>query len=97
MTTKTQVKFLLKIVATLGVLILLLISLDSRELLNAVRHVNGLWFVIGCLGSFIFVAMRIVKWMVLTRSNGLHANSAQVTRAMLIALALGIVTPARIG
>jgi uncharacterized membrane protein YbhN (UPF0104 family) len=94
---RARLKFLLKIVSTVAVLLLLMVSLDVGRLLNAVGNIEPVWFGIGCIGSFLFVAIRILKWVVLTRSNGLYAGSMEITRTMLMALALGIITPGRLG
>ena len=60
-------------------------------------HVDWHWMAFGCALSAIFVALRIAKWAILTRHNALRSSPVRLTRAMLAALALGIVTPARVG
>jgi uncharacterized membrane protein YbhN (UPF0104 family) len=52
---------------------------------------------LGVLLCFAFAAARISKWLLLLKVNGLRASSVDLVRSMLFALALGIVTPLRIG
>ena len=46
---------------------------------------------------FLFVATRMAKWVILARANDLVAPTIVMVRSMLFALALGIVTPGRVG
>jgi uncharacterized membrane protein YbhN (UPF0104 family) len=72
-------------------------ALDLEKLINAFVLVDWHWLLLGCLASAVFVSLRITKWRELTRENGLHASRLEITYAALFALALGLVTPARVG
>lgn len=94
---RPRVVFGLKLGATLLLLALMMRALDGERLYQAVVRVEWTWLIIGCLASGVFVALRIFKWIVLTRFNGMTVAGVDVTRAMLLALALGIITPGRVG
>jgi glycosyltransferase 2 family protein len=90
---KRWVKFL----ATLLILGALFFTLDSSKFVDAIFRIEPWWMTLGVALSFIFVALRMLKWKLLANSNGLHASGLVLVRCMLFALALGIITPGRIG
>jgi hypothetical protein len=90
-------KRMLKLAVTVLLLGALLLSLDVTRLAAAVFQVDPAWMLAGVALCFLFVAARMFKWIVLARANGLDAPPLEMVRAMLFALALGIVTPARVG
>lgn len=90
---KRWVKFL----ATLLILGALFFTLDSSKFFAAIFQIDPWWMTLGVALSFLFVALRMFKWKLLANSNGLHASGPMLVRCMLFALALGIITPGRIG
>jgi glycosyltransferase 2 family protein len=93
----SRIKFLAKIVTTIALVGIIFYTLDSKQLVAAVSAINTRWLLVGIISSVAFVVSRILKWIILTRSNGLHAPTRDVGRTMLFSLALGIVTPGRFG
>jgi glycosyltransferase 2 family protein len=87
----------LKLAITAGVLVLLARLLDVEKLSDAVFAVDWRWMLLGSAASALFVALRIEKWREITSQNSLRAPRAEIARAVLFALALGLVTPARAG
>jgi glycosyltransferase 2 family protein len=87
----------IKIALTVALLIALLLTLDTSRFAAAIFHIDPAWMVLGIVLCFAFVAARMGKWMFLARANGLVAPRDELVRAMSLALALGIVTPGRIG
>lgn len=75
----------------------LLYWLDMRALLASAGEMQLSALALGIALCFAFVAARIYKWVLILRVNGLSAPPVDITRAMLFALAVGIVTPVRIG
>lgn len=75
----------------------LLLSLDGSRFASALFRVDPGWMLLGVALCFAFVASRMAKWIFLARANGLEAAPRELLRAMAFALALGIVTPGRIG
>lgn len=87
----------LKIALTVALLAALLFSLDVSRFAAAIFQVDPSWMVLGIALCFLFVAVRMLKWIFLARANGLQAPPLELVRAMMFALALGIVTPGRVG
>ena len=71
--------------------------LDMGALLKSTQRIQSGHFIVGILLCFAFVAARIFKWILILRMNGLSAPLVDIVRSMLFALAVGIVTPVRIG
>lgn len=88
---------LLKLATTAAVFVLLARLLDVEKLSHAVLAVDWRWMLLGSAASALFVALRIEKWREIAGHNSLHAPRAEIARAVLFALALGLVTPARAG
>jgi hypothetical protein len=86
-----------KVAATLVLLAALLYALDTRKLADAIFRIDPAWMAIGVALCFLFAATRMAKWVILARGNGLFAPVPVMVRSMLFALALGIVTPGRVG
>jgi len=86
-----------KIGATLLLLAILFLTLDVEKLADAVFRVHPLSMAAGIVLCGFFVAARMAKWVILARSNSLSAPTPVMVRSMLLALALGIVTPGRVG
>jgi uncharacterized membrane protein YbhN (UPF0104 family) len=87
----------LKIALTVALLAALLFSLDVSRFAAAIFQVDPGWMLLGIALCFLFVAARMLKWIFLARANGLQAPPLELVRAMMFALALGIVTPGRVG
>lgn len=88
---------LAKIGATLLLLAVLFFALDTGKLADAIFRVHPVNMALGIVLCGLFVAARMAKWVFLTRRNGLSAPTPVMARSMLFALALGIVTPGRVG
>jgi uncharacterized membrane protein YbhN (UPF0104 family) len=91
------VRRIAKIGATLILLAVLFWTLDAAKLADAVFRIQPIWMAAGVALCGLFVATRMAKWIVLTRGNNLSASTSMMVRSMLFALALGIVTPGRVG
>jgi glycosyltransferase 2 family protein len=83
--------------ATALLLGILFFTLDAGKLADAIFRIDPLWMAAGAALGFLFVALRMLKWVLLAGSNGLRAPWPAMLRCMLFALALGIVTPGRVG
>jgi hypothetical protein len=94
---KARLKLVLKLVATCILLGWLLSVLDVEQLVETITRVDGLCLSGGILVSATFALSRVLKWQVLTRENGLFAPHKLMARLMLSSLALGIITPGRVG
>jgi hypothetical protein len=88
---------LAKLAVTLILVGALLYALDTRRLADAVFRIDAAWMAAGIALCFLFVATRMAKWVILARGNGLVAPISVMVRSMLLALALGIITPGRVG
>jgi hypothetical protein len=90
-------KLAIKWILTVAMMAALIYWLDMPALLQSARgmHVGSL--ALGILLCFAFAAARIFKWLLLLKVNGLRASPVDLIRSMMFALALGIVTPLRIG
>jgi uncharacterized membrane protein YbhN (UPF0104 family) len=85
-------------IAITGSLIAALVYwLDMGALLKSAQRMQAGHLAVGILLCFAFVAARIFKWILILRINGLSAPLVAIVRSMLFALAVGIVTPVRIG
>lgn len=71
--------------------------LDMAALVESATRMNGASLLLGALLCFVFAAARMFKWLLLLKVNGLKASPVDLIRSMMFALALGIVTPFRIG
>jgi len=87
----------LRLLVTALLMAALLYWLDMRALLASTGEMHLSYLVLGVALCSAFVAARIYKWVLILRVNGLSAPPVDITRAMLFALAVGIVTPVRIG
>ena len=87
----------IKIALTVVLLVVLLASLDLSRFAAALLHIDLRWLALGVLLCFGFAALRMFKWIYLSKANGLEASPLELVRAMAFALALGIVTPGRVG
>ena len=87
----------LKFALTIVLLAALLLSFDVSRFAAALFRVDAGWMAAGIALCFAFVGARMFKWIYLARANGLVAPSIDLVRAMAFALALGIVTPGRVG
>lgn len=84
--------------AAIGVLAVLVIGLDSGEILARIRSADGLLVVAGVLGLTGVHALAAAAWRVLCRQlGGLRLPWATTLRVYYAAQALGGVTPANIG
>lgn len=90
---KTAAKILLTAILSLAVVW----TLDIRRLLFAVKSMDGRFLAAGIVLSLAFVSLRIMKWRILTRHNGLDAPVLSIARWALFALSLGVISPARAG
>jgi len=88
---------LLKVLVSVGLLIYLAWRLDTKALLRAVYVVPATcWLSMGAT-TMAFLCCKIAKWHVLARFNGLTASLHEVSRAYLVSLAVGTLTPGRVG
>ena len=92
-----KAKRYIKIALTIALLGALLLTLDVSRFSAALFRVDAAWMALGVALCFVFVAARMLKWVFLARANGLVAPPLDLVRAMAFALALGIVTPGRVG
>ncbi|MFC2010274.1 lysylphosphatidylglycerol synthase transmembrane domain-containing protein [Chloroflexota bacterium] len=92
-----KVEFGLKVVTTTGLVALLVSKLDMDHLVSLPNSIDGGYLILGILFTTIFVALRVLKWRVLTSANGLTAPKADLIRSYLVSLAVGAVTPLRTG
>jgi glycosyltransferase 2 family protein len=84
--------------AGIGVLALLVVSLDSGEILARIGSANGLLVMVGVLGLSAVHVMAAGAWRVLCRQlGGLQLAWATCLRVYYAAQALGGVTPANMG
>lgn len=97
MSLSSKAKRYIKISLTVALLAALLLTLDVSRFSAALFRVDPAWMALGIALCFAFVAARMFKWIFLARANGLVAPSLDLVRAMAFALALGIVTPGRVG
>ena len=88
---------ILKLVATVVILALVVYSLDLEKLSGALSAIDWHWLVLGSLASALFVSLRIIKWRELTRRNGMNASGKEIARTALLGLAVGLITPVRLG
>jgi uncharacterized membrane protein YbhN (UPF0104 family) len=84
--------------AAIGVLALLVVGLDSGEVLARIRSANGPLVVTGVLGLGAVHALAAAAWRILCRQlGGLRLRWATCLRIFYAAQALGGVTPANVG
>jgi len=88
---------ILKLVATVVILALVFYSLDLDKLSGALNTIDWHWLVLGSAASALFVSLRIIKWRELTRTNGMNASGREIARTALLGLAVGLITPVRLG
>ena len=88
---------ILKLVATVVILALVVYSLDLEKLSGALSAIDWHWLLLGSLASALFVSLRIIKWRELTRRNGMNASGKEIARTALLGLAVGLITPVRLG
>src|SRR6476619_1886338 len=88
---------ILKLVATVVILALVVYSLDLEKLSGALSAIDWHWLLLGSLASALFVSLRIIKWRELTRRNGMNASGKDIARTALLGLAVGLITPVRLG
>ena len=82
----------------IGVVALMLVSLDSAEVLARIRAANGALVVIGVLGLTAVHALGATTWAILCRQlGGLRLGRWSALRLYYAAQALGGVTPANVG
>lgn len=92
-----MLKFLIKIGITILLLGSILFVLDTELLARALTGISRDMLLLGISLSICFVFLRILKWKLLAEANGMLAPFSDLSRAMLAALALGLVTPGRVG
>ncbi len=97
MSLSPKAKRYIKIALTIALLCALLLTLDVSRFSAALFRVDPAWMALGVALCFAFVAARMLKWILLSRANGLVAPPVDLVRAMAFALAVGIVTPGRVG
>ena len=97
MSKRTPITMILKLVATVVILALVLYSLDLEKLSGALSAIDWHWLVLGSVASALFVSLRIIKWRELTRRNGMNASGKEIARTALLGLAVGLITPVRLG
>lgn len=88
---------ILKLVATIVILALVIRSLDLDKLSGALSTIDWHWLVLGSVASALFVALRIIKWRELTRTNAMRASGKEIARTALLGLGVGLITPVRLG
>lgn len=88
---------ILKLVATVVILALVFYSLDLGKLSGALSAIDWHWLILGFAASALFVSLRIIKWRELTRTNGMCASGKEIVRTALLGLAVGLITPVRLG
>jgi uncharacterized membrane protein YbhN (UPF0104 family) len=82
----------------IGVLALLVVGLDSGEILGRIRSANGLLVLAGVLGLCAVHVLAAASWRILCRQlGGLRLAWATCLRVYYTAQALGGVTPANLG
>ena len=86
-----------KLAATVLLLWTLQAFLDLDRIRAALAAVEWHWGLLGAAIGLIFASLRVMKWQVLARANGLVAPHAKVMRLVFQSLILGILTPGRIG
>ena len=94
---RTPLTMILKLVATVVILALVVYSLDLEKLSGALSAIDWHWLLLGSLASALFVSLRIIKWRELTRRNGMNASGKEIARTALLGLAVGLITPVRLG
>jgi hypothetical protein len=94
---RPPIGMILKIAATVVILALVLYSLDLDKLSGALSAIDWHWLVLGSVASALFVSLRIIKWRELTRTNGMSASGKEIARTALLGLAVGLITPVRLG
>src|SRR6476619_5569775 len=94
---RTPLTMILKLVATVIILALVVYSLDLEKLSGALSAIDWHWLLRGSLASALFVSLRIIKWRELTRRNGMNASGKEIARTALLGLAVGLITPVRLG
>ena len=94
---RPPINMILKLVATVVILALVVYSLDLDKLSGALSAIDWHWLVLGSAASALFVSLRIIKWRELTRTNGMNASGKEIARTALLGLAVGLITPVRLG
>ena len=94
---RPPISMILKLVATVVILALVVYSLDLDKLSGALSAIDWHWLVLGSAASALFVSLRIIKWRELTRTNGMNASGKEIARTALLGLAVGLITPVRLG
>ena len=94
---RPPISMILKLVATVVILALVFYSLDLDKLSGALSAIDWHWLVLGSVASALFVSLRIIKWRELTRTNGMSASGKEIARTALLGLAVGLITPVRLG
>ena len=94
---RPPISMILKLVATAVILALVVYSLDLDKLSGALSAIDWHWLVLGSAASALFVSLRIIKWRELTRTNGMNASGKEIARTALLGLAVGLITPVRLG
>ena len=94
---RPPISMILKLVATVVILALVFYSLDLDKLSGALSAIDWHWLVLGSAASALFVSLRIIKWRELTRTNGMNASGKEIARTALLGLAVGLITPVRLG
>ena len=92
-----KVQLVLKVIASVGLVTLLLAKLDLHYLALLPYKIDSNYLLLAVLFTAIFVALRIAKWREITISNRLAAPVSGLSRLFLVSLAVGAVTPVRAG
>ena len=92
-----RIQFGAKVAVSAILLALLITRLDIEELILSVANLS-----LDSLGlvtwlSITFIILKIVKWRVLIDGSGLHIPVQLLVRSFLVSLAIGVITPGRIG
>jgi len=88
---------LIRIAVSLAMLLGLLLYISPEEILATVQGVDWRWLAAAGALMPVFLLSRIGKWLLLARQVAPDVRKRDVARGYLLGMALGIVTPGRVG
>jgi len=82
---------------TAVLLVVLFTSVDPRQIISAWHHVEPMWFLLAVLAVFPNLAAQFGRWWVGLRRAYTRARRRDTLRSLMIGIAMGAVTPGRVG
>ena len=88
---------LVRLGLTAALLTLILWKVSPRALAEAMRGAQGAPLAAGLVLGLVFVALKVVRWGWLLRCAGIAATAAESLYSFLGGMAVGLITPGRVG